>query len=127
MPDVDMDATRIAQVVSNLLENAITHTPEGGSVTLSAGAAGGGKVRVAVADTGSGIPPQDQDRVFDRFYRADPSRSRATGGAGLGLTIARQLVEVHGGTIHVENVVPSGARFVFELPIAAPNSPAALE
>ena len=124
MPDVQMDATRISQVVNNLLENAIVHTPEGGSVTLSGENAGGGKVRVAVSDTGRGIPPQDLDRVFERFYRADPSRSRATGGAGLGLTIAKQLVEVHGGTIHVESVVSSGARFVFELPIAAPSSPA---
>ena len=124
MPDVEMDATRISQVVNNLLENAIVHTPEGGSVTLIAENAGDGKVRVAVSDTGRGIPPQDLDRVFERFYRADPSRSRATGGAGLGLTIAKQLVEVHGGTIHVESVVPSGARFVFELPTAAPSSPA---
>ena len=127
MPNIEMDATRISQVVNNLLENAIIHTPEGGSVAVNAGVAGDGMVRVAVADTGRGIPPQDLDRVFDRFFRSDPSRSRATGGAGLGLTIARQLVEVHGGTIHVENVVPSGARFVFELPIAAPNSPDAAE
>ena len=127
MPNVEMDATRISQVVNNLLENAITHTLEGGSVTVNAGLGGDGMVRVAVADTGRGIPPQDLDRVFDRFFRADPSRSRATGGAGLGLAIAKQLVEVHGGAIHVENVVPTGARFVFELPIAAPGSPADLE
>ena len=127
MPNIEMDATRISQVVNNLLENAIIHTPEGGSVAVNAGVAGDRMVRVAVADTGRGIPPQDLDRVFDRFFRSDPSRSRATGGAGLGLAIAKQLVEVHGGTIHVENVVPSGARFVFELPIAAPNSPDAAE
>ncbi len=124
MPDVEMDATRISQVVNNLLENAIIHTPEGGSVAVNAGVAGEGVVRVAVADTGRGIPSQDLGRVFDRFFRSDPSRSRATGGAGLGLTIAKQLVEAHGGAIHVENVVPSGARFVFELPITAPNNPA---
>ena len=127
MPMVDMDGTRISQVVNNLLENAIIHTPEGGSVTVTAGPAGGGMVRVAVADTGRGIPPGDLDRVFDRFFRADPSRARATGGAGLGLTIAKQLVEVHGGSISVENVVPTGARFVIELPITTPNSPAAPE
>ena len=127
MPLVEMDGTRISQVVNNLLENAIIHTPEGGSVVVSAGTSGDGMVRVAVADTGPGIQSQDILRVFDRFFRADASRSRATGGVGLGLTIAKQLVEVHGGTIHVENVVPSGARFVFELPITAPNNPASSE
>lgn len=127
MPNVDMDSTRISQVVNNLLENAIIHTPEGGSVAVTAGVAGDGMVRMAVADTGGGIPPGDLDRVFDRFFRADPSRARATGGVGLGLTIAKQLVEAHGGSISVDNIVPSGARFVFELPIAAPNSPAGSE
>ena len=124
MPLLEMDGTRISQVVSNLLDNAIVHTPQGGRVTVSTVVADAGMVRVAVADTGTGIPPEDLDRVFDRFFRADSSRSRATGGAGLGLTIAKQLVEVHGGSIRVENVVPSGARFVFELPITAPNNPA---
>ena len=121
MPLVEMDGTRISQVVNNLLENAITHSPEGGSVVVSAGASGDGMVRVAVSDTGRGIPSEDLTRVFDRFFRSDASRSRATGGVGLGLTIAKQLVEVHGGTIHVENVVPFGARFVFVLPIALPE------
>ena len=121
MPLVEMDGTRISQVVNNLLENAITHSPEGGSVVGSAGASGDGMVRVAVSDTGRGIPSEDLSRVFDRFFRSDASRSRATGGVGLGLTIAKQLVEVHGGTIHVENVVPFGARFVFVLPIASPE------
>ena len=127
MPLVEMDGTRISQVVNNLLENAIIHTPEGGTVTVSGGTSGDGMVRVAVADTGPGIQSEDIQRVFDRFFRADASRSRATGGVGLGLTIAKELVEVHGGTIYVENVVPSGARFVFELPIAAPNDSAASE
>ena len=127
MPYVDMDSTRISQIVNNLLDNAMIHTPEGGRVAVTAGVAGGGMVRVAVADTGRGIPTEDLDRVFDRFYRADPSRARATGGVGLGLTIARQLVVAHGGSIRVENVVPTGTRFVFELPIAAPNSPVASE
>ena len=127
MPLVEMDGTRISQVVNNLLENAIIHTPEGGSVVVSAGSGGDGMVRVAVADTGRGIPSEDLSRVFDRFFRADPSRNRATGGVGLGLTIAKQLVEVHGGTIHVENVVPYGARFVFELPIVAPDIPGGRE
>ena len=123
LPLLEMDGTRISQVVNNLLENAMIHTPEGGSVSVTAGASGDGMVRVAVADTGRGIPSEDLIRVFDRFFRSDPSRTRATGGVGLGLTIARQLVEVHGGTIHVENVVPSGARFVFEIPVSGPSRP----
>lgn len=117
LPVAAVDATRIAQVVGNLLENAITHTPEGGRVTVS-GRAEGGWVEVAVADTGRGIAPEDLPRVFDRFYRADPSRARATGGAGLGLTIARRLVEAHGGTIEAESAAGQGSRFVLRLPAA---------
>ena len=127
MPMVEMDGTRISQVVNNLLENAIIHTPDGGSITVSvgySGPTGSEMVRVAVADSGPGIQSEDLTRVFDRFFWADPSRARATGGVGLGLTIAKQLVEVHGGTIHVESIVPTGARFVFELPVAPPYNPA---
>ncbi|MDE2860693.1 MAG: ATP-binding protein [Chloroflexota bacterium] len=122
LPLVEMDRTRIAQVVGNLLENAITHTPEGGSVTVLAEASGGAAVRVTVADTGPGMSAADAGRVFERFYRVDPSRARSTGGAGLGLTIARQLVEAHGGTIHVESEEGAGSRFVFELPIGQVGS-----
>ena len=116
LPDVSMDRTRISQVVANLLENAIRHTPEGGSVALLAEPGSPGMARITVADSGEGIPPDDLPSVFDRFYRADPSRSRATGGVGLGLTIARQLVEAHGGTIAAESAPGGGATFVFELP-----------
>lgn len=126
MPLVEMDGTRISQVVNNLLENAIIHTPDGGGITVNAGysgATGSEMVRVAVADSGPGIQSEDLARVFDRFFRADPSRTRATGGVGLGLTIAKQLVEVHGGTIHVESIVPMGARFVFELPVTPTYNP----
>ena len=118
LPYAAMDRTRISQVVSNLLENAIRHTPQGGSVTLTAGRGGPGMVRITVADTGEGIPPEDLPSLFDRFYRADPSRARATGGVGLGLTIARQLVEAHGGTISVRSEPGEGATFAFELPYA---------
>ena len=117
LPHLVMDATRVSQVVGNLLENAITHTPEGGSIDVSA-SAGDGVVEIAVADTGPGIAPEDLSRLFDRFYRADPSRNRSTGGAGLGLTIARRLVEAHGGTIDVGSVVGEGSRFTIRLPIA---------
>ena len=114
-----MDRTRVSQVVANLLENAIRHTPEGGSVGLTAGPGAPGMVRITVSDTGEGIPPDDLPNVFDRFYRADPSRARATGGVGLGLTIARQLVEAHGGTISARSEPSGGAIFAFELPHAA--------
>ena len=117
LPLVEMDRTRIAQVVGNLLENAITHTPDGGSVTVLAEAADGAAAQVTVADTGAGMSGSDVGRVFERFYRVDRSRARSTGGAGLGLTIARQLVEAHGGSIRAESEVGTGSRFIFELPI----------
>ena len=75
-------------------------------------------VEVVVADTGAGIAPEDLPRLFDRFYRADPSRDRSTGGAGLGLTIARRLVEAHGGIIEVESELGKGSRFTVRLPTA---------
>ena len=122
LPLVLMDRTRIAQVVGNLLENAISHTPEGGRVGVTVEATAAGTARVTVADTGSGIPVDDLPLVFERFYRVDPSRARATGGAGLGLTIARQLVEAHGGIIYAESEPGMGSRFTFELPMGAPAS-----
>ena len=115
LPPVYVDSTRISQVVGNLLENAITHTPEGGNVTVAATTAND-QVEVMVSDTGPGIAPEDLPRLFDRFYRADPSRSRGTGGSGLGLTIARRLVEAHGGTIDAESVPGQGSRFTVRLP-----------
>ncbi len=115
LPELELDPTRIAQAVGNLLDNAVTHTPEGGRVTVSAEASDNA-VEVRVADTGPGIAPNDLPRVFDRFYRADPSRSRGTGGTGLGLTIARRLVEAHGGSIKTESVVGQGSRFIIRLP-----------
>ncbi len=127
LPPVSLDRTRIAQVVSNLLENAILHTPQGGAVTVAAQRQGSlvqdSLVEVAVSDTGPGIPRQDASLVFERFYRVDRSRARATGGAGLGLTIARQLVEAHGGTIQVASQVGAGSRFVFTLPWSEDHSP----
>ena len=119
LPLVEFDRTRIAQVVGNLLENAIRHTPSGGVVTVSA------KVeeslaRVMVADSGEGIAPEAVAHVFERFYRVDPSRTRTTGGVGLGLTIAKQLVEAHGGSIRAASTTGKGSRFIFDLPLT-PN------
>ncbi len=120
LPLVEMDRTRIAQVLGNLLENAILHTPEAGQVSVSAGVVGDITARVVVVDTGEGIPLEDLPHVFERFYRVDPSRTRATGGVGLGLTIAKQLVEAHGGTIRAESTPGKGSRFIFDLPLASP-------
>ena len=117
LPAVSVDRLRIRQVLGNLLDNAIRHTSAGGEVTVTARRQDG-RVRVEVADTGTGIPPDALPHVFDRLYRADPSRDRATGGSGLGLTIARQLVEAHGGTIWAESEPGQGSRFGFDLPAA---------
>ena len=118
LPLVILDRTRIAQVVGNLLENAVNHTPQGGAVKVSAAATESGSARVTVEDSGEGIAPEEIPRVFERFYRVDHSRSRTTGGVGLGLTIAKRLVEAHGGAIHAESTQGHGSRFIFELPLA---------
>ncbi|MEE9248928.1 MAG: ATP-binding protein [Dehalococcoidia bacterium] len=120
LPLVPMDRMRIAQLMGNLLENAISHTPRGGSITVSAEHIRD-VARVTVADTGEGISADDLPQVFERFYRVDPSRARTTGGAGLGLTIVKQLVEAHGGVIEAESSPGKGSRFIFDLPLASPS------
>ncbi len=117
LPELDLDRVRIEQVMGNLVENAIRHTPPAGTVTVSA-SRHDDVVRVTVADTGSGIPADALSRVFDRLYRVDPSRGRETGGTGLGLTIARQLVEAHGGVIWAESEEGAGSRFGFDVPLS---------
>ncbi|MCH8280748.1 MAG: HAMP domain-containing protein, partial [Chloroflexi bacterium] len=118
-PLVVMDRTRISQVIANLLDNAINHTPEGGLVNVNVEKAGSGMARVTVEDAGEGIAPEDIPMVFERFYRVDPSRARATGGVGLGLTIAKKLIEAHDGAIHAESTPGKGSRFAFDLPLAS--------
>ena len=118
LPPVLADADRLTQVVMNLARNAVTYTPEGGLVSIEAAAEGPDRVALTVADTGIGIPPEDLERVFDRFYRTDASRARSTGGYGLGLSIARDLVEAMGGTISVTSSVDTGSRFTVRLPVA---------
>ena len=103
-------------MVGNLLDNAIRHTPPGGTVTVSAGV-GPAAATVSVTDTGEGMPTEAIPFVFERFYRVDPSRSRSTGGAGLGLTIAKQLVEAHGGYIRVHSTAGEGTTITFDLPL----------
>lgn len=109
------DAARLGQVFRNLLTNALTHTPPGGEVRVRARRAGA-EVEVEVSDTGRGIESEALPFVFERFYRADPSRARGTGGAGLGLAIVKQLVAAHGGRVRAESQPGRGAAFYFTLP-----------
>lgn len=115
------DRPRLVQVLQNLLRNAIRHTPEGGLIMVEAIAADdGSSALLRVVDTGEGIAPEHLPHVFDRFYRADAARTRAAGGAGLGLAIARELVDAMGGTIAVSSAPGDGAVFTIRLPAAPP-------
>lgn len=114
LPPVWADRRRVVQVLGNLTRNALRYTPEGGLIALRAEGQDG-RVVVTVEDTGDGIPPERLSRVFDRFYRGDDARDRASGGAGLGLAIVRELVEAMGGDVAVESIVGQGSRFSFWL------------
>jgi signal transduction histidine kinase len=116
--DVDplqMDVRRIGRVLNNLVANAIQHTPAGGYVAVKAKYLAGW-VNVEVWDTGEGISAEDKAHVFERFFRGEKSRNRTTGGAGLGLAIAKGIIEAHGGQIGVESNPQNGSRFFFILP-----------
>jgi signal transduction histidine kinase len=115
LPAVFIDRQRIKQVLLNLLTNALTHTPSGRSITVSAEQVGD-HIAVCVADNGEGIPPDELPFIFERFHRVDKSRTRLTGGSGLGLTIARYFVEAHKGTITAWSEPGKGSRFTFTLP-----------
>ena len=112
-----VDEEQIGRVLGNLLHNAVKFTPEGGIISISAEPQGQEDVRICVADTGPGISRELQDRIFERFYKVDRSRSQG-GGTGLGLAIARHIVEGHGGRIWVESTPGQGAKFYFTLPRA---------
>jgi signal transduction histidine kinase len=109
------DRDRLHQVLANLIDNAVRHSPPRGQI-LVAGDAVHGAVAITVADQGPGIPPAEAARVFERFYRVDSARSSADGGTGLGLAIARGIVELHGGSIAVEQPAGGGCRMVVSLP-----------
>ena len=115
LPEIEADGRRVEQVVANLLDNALNHTPQGGTVTIAVSPDKDG-ILVSVSDTGEGIPPEHLPYIFERFYRVDDARSRKTGGAGLGLAIAKQMVELHGGRIWVESEAGKGSKFSFTLP-----------
>jgi signal transduction histidine kinase len=112
---LDADAERLHQVVANLVENAVRHSPQDGNVLVRATARPTG-ARFEISDQGPGIPEPDAARVFERFYRADSARSSDAGGAGLGLAIARWIVELHHGDIHPEPNQPCGCRMVVDIP-----------
>jgi two-component system phosphate regulon sensor histidine kinase PhoR len=120
LPDIAADRRRLAEVLQNLLDNAMQYTPSGGQIMVSA-SANDAEVTFTVSDTGIGIPRADQSRIFERFYRVDVARSREVGGTGLGLSIAKHLVEVHGGRIWVESEVGQGSQFHFTVPIFDPQ------
>ena len=120
LPPVQADADRLRQVFVNLLSNALRYTPSGGRVTLRAWR-DAGHLHVQIRDTGPGIAPADLPHVFDRFYRADKSRSRETGGSGLGLAIVRSLVEAHHGKVEVESEPGRGTCFTVTIASPAPG------
>lgn len=117
LPELHADRQRLDQVLANLLTNALRHTPAGGRVELTA-TAHGNSVRIQVTDDGEGIAAEHLPRLFERFYRADSARDRAHGGSGIGLAIAKALVDAHGGHISVASAGPgTGATFTVDLPL----------
>ncbi|MFI0241072.1 sensor histidine kinase [Streptomyces sp. NPDC016845] len=122
LPELRADPVRLRQAVANLVSNAIRHTGPGGTVTLRARTDDdGAEVVVEVADTGSGISAADLPYVFDRFWRADKSRNRRTGGSGLGLSIVRKLAQAHGGSATAASTEGEGSVFTLRLPVAGPS------
>jgi len=122
------DEARLRQVIGNLVANALRHTPPGTPFRIAVGRSprpdGHDEIVIEVADEGPGLTPEQAERVFERFYRADPARSRASGGTGLGLSIAAALVEAHNGTIGVTSTPGEGATFQVRLPAAPARLPA---
>lgn len=121
-PAIDVDPDRFERVLRNLLDNALQYTLQGGTVTVDAVPHGRGLLLIRVADTGIGIAPEDLPRVFERFYRSDRSRERASGHSGLGLAIVREIVEAHGGKVGVESEVGKGTVFSITVPRAHAGS-----
>ena len=117
LPQVPADRDRLAQILLNLVDNAVKYTPEGGSVTVAARRGAASTIEVAVTDTGIGIPPAELPRITERFYRVDRARSRELGGTGLGLAIVKHLVMAHGGELGIESEQERGTTVRFTLPI----------
>ena len=122
LPLVQADNDRVVQVLLNLLDNARRHTPDNGNIRVGARVQDN-KVAIWVNDTGSGIEAADLPHIFERFYRADRSRTTTTGGSGLGLSIVKAIITAHGGTIQAESTPGQGTRITFTLPIASQSAP----
>jgi two-component system phosphate regulon sensor histidine kinase PhoR len=122
LPPVHADRDRLAQILINLVDNAVKYTPAGGRATVSAWVTEPGTVEIAVADTGVGIPPADLPRITERFYRVDRARSRELGGTGLGLAIVKHLVIAHGGDLRIESEPGRRTTVRFTLPASAPDA-----
>ena len=118
LPTIEVDPGRITQVLTNILDNALRHTPMGGRIILAAKQIQD-QIEISIQDSGPGITAQDVNRIFDRFYRTDPSRQREDGGSGLGLAIARSIVQAHGGQIRAESEPSKGLKIVIVLPTKA--------
>jgi signal transduction histidine kinase len=118
LPLIKAEFAKLQRVLYNFVQNAIRHTAPDGSISLATKIVPEG-IQVEVTDTGEGITPEDLTRVFDQFFRGEKSRSRETGGAGLGLAIAKRIIEAHHGQIWVESQVGQGTRFSFVLPTSA--------
>jgi signal transduction histidine kinase len=116
LPTIQGDYDRLSQVIFNLLSNAIRHTPQGGKIVVSA-KVDRNQVKIAVQDTGCGIPEKDLPYVWERFYRVDKSRARGLGGTGLGLAIVKQIIEGHGGSVNIESQEGIGTKVTVKLPI----------
>jgi signal transduction histidine kinase len=115
LPHIEVDPGRMTQVITNILDNALRHTPEGGRIFLAAHEADD-MVELSVQDNGPGLNIEDVDRIFERFYRADISRQREDGGSGLGLAIAKSIVQAHGGQVSAESEPGSGLKIKIRLP-----------
>jgi len=124
LPPVVADRDRLAQILINVVDNAVKYTPPGGRVVVAADPVDDGRVEVAVIDTGVGIPAADLPRITERFYRVDKARSRELGGTGLGLAIVKHLVIAHGGDLRIESPATGGTTVAFTLPAAAAVAPA---
>ncbi len=121
LPAVWVDPDKLQQVLLNILTNACRYTPPGGQVTITASQAAG-HLLVSVRDTGVGIPPEDLPHIFERFYRVEKSRSSTGGGTGIGLAVARAVIEQSGGSISVESTLGKGTTISFTLPVAPPSA-----
>ncbi len=124
LPEIELDVRRMMQVLTNILDNALRYTPDGGRITLSARRLAA-ELEIRIQDSGPGVDAEDLDRIFERFYRTEASRSREDGGSGLGIAIARSLVERHNGRIWAESQPGDGLTVIIRLPVQQPGAAAA--